>query len=46
MDGLLKGLDNLGLGADDGNAAHKPQSIRSDALLMLAIPLLFIRSCI
>jgi hypothetical protein len=38
MDGLLKGLDRLGLGADDGSAVHKPQPIRSDALLMSAIP--------
>ena len=37
MDGLLKGLDRLGLGADDGNAVHKPQLIRSNALHMSAI---------
>ena len=44
MDSLLKGLDRLGLGADDGDAVHKPQSIRSNALLMSAFPVLFTRS--
>ena len=46
MDGLLKGLEKLGLGADDGSALHKPQPIRSDALLMSVIPVPFIWSCV
>lgn len=46
LDGLLTGLDRLGLGAGDGSVFHKPQPTRSDAVLMSAVPVPFIRSCI
>lgn len=46
VDGLLEGLSKLGLGVDDGNVVSKPQPIQSDALLMLEISVLFIRSYI
>jgi hypothetical protein len=46
FDGLLKALDRLGLGMDDGDAAHKPQLIRNDTLLMSAVLDFFIQTCI
>jgi hypothetical protein len=37
VDILLKWLDKLGLGTDDGVEVHKLQSTRGDALLALAV---------
>ncbi|KAF9793377.1 hypothetical protein BJ322DRAFT_1216082, partial [Thelephora terrestris] len=34
FDGLLKALDRLGLGMNDGNVVYKPQLIRNDSLLI------------
>ena len=34
IDGLLEGLNRLGLGADNRTVVPKPQPIRSDALPM------------
>jgi hypothetical protein len=41
FDALLKGLERLGLGADDGDVVHGPQPTRN-AVLMLVTSALFI----
>jgi hypothetical protein len=37
VDTLLKWLDKQGLGINDGDPVHKPQSKRGDALLTLVV---------
>lgn len=41
VDGLVKGLNRLGLGTDDGDVVREPQSAQSDAMLMSVISVLF-----
>ena len=37
INALVKSLDKLGLGTDDGDGVHGPQSTQNEALLMLAL---------
>ena len=46
FDAMLKGLERLGLGADDGDVFHRPQPTQNDAVLMSVTSALFIRSCV
>ena len=38
LDALVKSLDRMGLGTNNGDAVRRLQSMRIDALLMSALP--------